>query len=230
MIFVAKNKLAVILCDQKTIIKIYLCIIMRKDFYIFRHGQTDFNSLGIWQGARIDVLLNEEGKKQAMALVKKICSLQLTNFYSSPLLRAVQTANILATQVRPWNPYPVTILHDLRECDFGACEGLSMDAAVRKYGNDFIQNFLSPTQKTWGCRFEQGESKDEVFTRVIKCLKRIFYSLTKDSNNRIGVVCHAGVISALQCGLDLQNVCYDNCSVLHLSYETETEKWTQIFD
>lgn len=216
---------------KKKLLQIYFCLIMRKkDFYIFRHGQTDLNVQGVWQGAKTDALLNEKGKEQALALAKKIGSLQLTHIYSSPLLRAVQTANILATASCSWKVYPVTIYQDLRECDFGICEGWTMEESKERYGADFVYDILYPTKETWEYRFWHGESKEEVFKRVNAALMQIFCTLTWESDDRIGVVCHAGVINALQCGLELKDVCYDNCSILHLSYEAESQKWCQIFD
>jgi broad specificity phosphatase PhoE len=202
----------------------------KKDFYIFRHGQTDLNVRGVWQGAKIDALLNAKGKEQAKELAKKVDLLQLTNLYTSPLLRAVQTANILATEIRNGMVDSVTILQDLRECNFGICEGWTMEKARERYGADFVQDILFPTQETWGYRFWQGESKEEVFKRVKRVLMHIFGSLLWEGYDRIGIVTHAGVISALQCGFGFKNVNYDNCSILHLSYEAESQEWCQIFD
>lgn len=202
----------------------------KKDFYIFRHGQTDLNVRGVWQGAKTEALLNEKGKEQALALAERIRSLQLTNLYSSPLLRAVQTANILATKSCSWKVYPVIIMQDLRECNFGMCEGWTMEKAEERYGQDFVHDILFPTQETWSFRFWQGESKEEVFGRVKGELIRIFCSLAWECDDRVGIVTHAGVISALQCGFGLKDVSYDNCSILHLSYEAESREWRQIFD
>ena len=201
----------------------------KKDFYIFRHGQTDLNVKDVWQGAKIDALLNEEGKKQALRLAQKIQPLQLTSLYSSPLLRAVQTANILATHSDKGCEAAITILQNLRECNFGQCEGWSMEKVHERYGADYVYDILFPTRETWGYRFWQGESKEEVFRRVKRALMNIF-NASLEYDNRIGVVCHAGVINALQCGLSLKDVDYDNCSILHLSYESESQKWCQIFD
>lgn len=203
---------------------------MKKDFYIFRHGQTDLNAQGVWQGCTTDALLNEDGKKQVKLLAEKIQPLRLTNLYCSPLLRTVQTANILATYPKNGHIYPVTILQDLRECNFGECEGLSMEDVYLKYGNDFVNKFLFPTKETWEYRFNGGESKKEVFKRVKNVLLRISGALTWSCYSRIGIVCHAGVISSLQCGLNLHHVSYDNCSILHLSYDSEKNEWAQVFD
>ena len=45
---------------------------MRKDFYIFRHGETDYNKEKRWQGSGIDAELNENGKKQAEKLIESL--------------------------------------------------------------------------------------------------------------------------------------------------------------
>ena len=202
--------------------------IMRKDFFIFRHGQTDLNAYGVWQGCATDAILNATGVQQAKSLAASVCSLRLTNLFSSPLIRAVQTANAIILGGYEW--LPVVIYQGLRECHFGEAEQLTFEQTEIKYGKDFVNSLLYPTKDTWNLRFPGGESKYEVFNRVMKCFSQIINSNLSLKNNRIGIVCHAGVISALECGLGLRNVSYENCSVLHLRYDTETEQFEQIFD
>ena len=69
---------------------------MRKDFYIFRHGETDYNAQKRWQGQGIDIDLNKTGLKQAEDLAEKMQHLGLEIIYSSPLKRARQTAEFVA--------------------------------------------------------------------------------------------------------------------------------------
>jgi len=203
---------------------------MKKDFFIFRHGQTDLNAQGRWQGCTTDALLNQKGKEQAEILRQTILSknLQLDKLYSSPLLRAVQTANIIADQ--DWHKLNYTVLHNLREGDFGECEGLTFEQSRQKYGNEFIDTFFNPTIDTWDIKFPGGESKHEIFNRVHTSLKYIFQINPWECDNRFGVVCHAGVISALKCGLNLKDVSCENCSILHLRYDADTKQFTQIPD
>lgn len=66
---------------------------MKKDLYIFRHGETDYNLEHRWQGCGLDAVLNENGEEQARKLAEKVLSLGMTVLYCSPLVRAVQTAN-----------------------------------------------------------------------------------------------------------------------------------------
>ena len=67
--------------------------------YLVRHGQTDFNKEGRWQG-RNGLPLNETGISQALALHEKLKDVKFDLVFSSPQERAVQTAEI-ATGITP---------------------------------------------------------------------------------------------------------------------------------
>lgn len=201
-----------------------------QDFYIFRHGQTDFNAQNRWQGSGVDAALNDKGKDQAQLLSLRIAQkhLMFTAFYCSNLLRAKQTADYVMSALT--NKLDYTVMYDLRECYFGECEGLTFDEVYQKYGQEFVDGFLFPTRDTWEKCFVGGESKKQVFERVYGCLMRILTANDLNKNNCFGIVCHAGVISALQCGLSLENVSYENCSILHLRFDEKTNQFIQIFD
>ena len=175
---------------------------MKKDLYIFRHGETDYNLEHRWQGCGLDAVLNENGEEQARKLAEKVLSLGMTVLYCSPLVRAVQTANKIAC--RSATELPIIILQDLREGDFGEVEGMTFDEVRARFGDTFVENVCWPSFDNWD----------------IVCKK----------DSVIGVVCHAGVLSALKCGLELKKTPNENCSVLHLQYDSETKKFVQIFD
>ena len=65
----------------------------RKDFYLFRHGETEYNRLGLRQGQGIDAGLNETGRLQAQKLAVYLEEKEIEVIYTSPLRcggRAVQ--------------------------------------------------------------------------------------------------------------------------------------------
>ena len=68
--------------------------------YIIRHGKTELNKAKVLQG-RSDFPLNEEGIRQAEEAAARLGDVTFAHVYSSPLSRAVQTAEIVAPQIRP---------------------------------------------------------------------------------------------------------------------------------
>ena len=68
--------------------------------YVIRHGQTELNSRGVLQG-RSDRPLNETGIAQARAAAERLRDIRFDRVYTSPLVRAVQTAQILAPDITP---------------------------------------------------------------------------------------------------------------------------------
>ena len=92
---------------------------MAKDFYIFRHGETELNRRRRWQGSGTDYDLTEDGVSQAEELSAKLAGKGIEVIYSSPLLRARHTAEIAARMLK----VPVKTEADLRECFYGEAEG-----------------------------------------------------------------------------------------------------------
>ncbi len=93
-------------------------MIIRKPFYYIRHGQTDWNVEGRFQGSK-DIPLNETGISQAHAAKNLMRGLPITHIYSSTLQRARVTADIVNEELN----LPITGMNALQECNFGVLEG-----------------------------------------------------------------------------------------------------------
>jgi broad specificity phosphatase PhoE len=87
---------------------------------LVRHGETDWNREGRWQG-HARTTLNQTGREQAAALAEQLAGTELDAVYSSDLPRALETAAILAAP-RGLLPIPEP---GLREIDVGSREGLT---------------------------------------------------------------------------------------------------------
>ena len=65
---------------------------MEKNFYLFRHGETEYNRLRLQQGQSIDIGLNIAGCEQARILAAALKEKQVEIVYSSPFKRVVEKA------------------------------------------------------------------------------------------------------------------------------------------
>ncbi len=104
--------------------------------YIIRHGQTELNNKKALQG-RSDHPLNDTGIAQAQEAAAMLQGIKFDAVYSSPLIRAVQTAKILAPELEP------IIDERLIEMDYGPYEGMDLQnlaPEVITFFSDFIHN------------------------------------------------------------------------------------------
>jgi len=98
-------------------------------FYIARHGETDWNRQGRWQG-QTDIPLNDTGRAQARDLGRRMGALGITHVHASDLSRARETAEIVARELgaRFAGAHP-----GLRERNFGILEGVSREEMVVRF-------------------------------------------------------------------------------------------------
>ncbi len=156
--------------NPMTTVRLYLC----------RHGETDYNRNNMIQGARIDPPINDLGREQAkrlgQVLSRTIMPHSTSNTKSpvlilhSPLLRAKQTAELVAEQIRHSSILPLvttttttTLLRplvSLAEVDFG---GVAEGAPVSQYRSELLALYTSWAVGNYQARMsEGGESGIEV--------------------------------------------------------------------
>jgi probable phosphoglycerate mutase len=96
---------------------------------LIRHGQTDWNLDGRMQG-RTDIPLNDTGRRQALAAASAFAAEPWDVVVSSPLVRARETAEILASELG----LPLGESYDdLAEQDFGAAEGTLVSELLTRW-------------------------------------------------------------------------------------------------
>lgn len=104
--------------------------------YIIRHGKTELNKAKVLQG-RSNFPLNEEGIRQAREAAERLGDVSFSCVFSSPLTRAVQTAEILAPHIKP------VIDERLIEMDYGPYEGADLThlpPEILTFFSDFVHN------------------------------------------------------------------------------------------
>jgi len=131
---------------------------------LIRHGQTDWNLEGRYQG-QSDVPLNETGLAQAGSLITKLNGHSFNAIYSSDLKRARQTAEPIAKLLG----LDVQIEPRLREINQGEWEGVLVDEIKARYAELWSQRTVDPAS----VRPPGGETVGEVAERVYAALDDI---------------------------------------------------------
>lgn len=171
--------------------------------YVVRHGQTDYNINGLFQG-RKDIPLNSVGIKQAEETAQKFKNISVDIILVSPLTRAKETAKYISnvTGIKP------VIEQDLIERNFGDMEG-------KPNREDCNIKMLLDYEKNYNiCNVEPIQS---LFKRVSDCLDKI---IDKYMGKNVVLVTHGGVAQAIDIyfhgfpeNKDLQSIALKNCEV-----------------
>ena len=145
-----------------------------------RHGATAWNEEGRMQGRR-DIALSLSGRNDVAGWSLPADIAQPIDWVASPLLRAVETAQLLAGAAPRIEPA-------LTEMDWGAWEGYSLDELQTRFGRDFERN------ESLGLDFRPpgGESPRDVAARVALWLESVV-----EQDGSIVAVTHNGVLRAL---------------------------------
>ncbi|MCS6938882.1 MAG: histidine phosphatase family protein [Roseiflexus sp.] len=156
-------------------------------FYIIRHGQTDWNLQGRWQG-KADIPLNDTGRAQAQRLAGHLHRrrIRFDAIYSSDLLRAWETATLIADRL---NLIPAP-LPALREIDVGAWSGLTRDEVITQY-HDLWERLHSGEDVPRG---GSGETFGQLYDRVVGAVEHL---VRERPGQTIALVTHGGPARAL---------------------------------
>jgi broad specificity phosphatase PhoE len=157
---------------------------------LVRHGETDWNRDGRWQG-HSDTQLNELGRDQARRVAAELDGADV--LYTSDLARARETAEIIAAALE----LEVRTDPRLRERSFGAWEGLTAPEIEERFADD-----LARWRVGEGAGATDAEPFDAFAQRVRGFLDE---ALARHPGETVLVVAHGGtirVIHALASGLD----------------------------
>jgi len=124
---------------------------------LIRHGENDYTKKGILPGRMPGVHLNDKGRAQAQALAEKLAQAPIKAVYSSPLERAVETAEPIAAALG----LEAAIRTGLIETDCGEWQGKSHKSLRRLKAWRMVQSTPSLF------RFPGGESFAESQGRVV---------------------------------------------------------------
>jgi len=180
--------------------------------YLVRHGTTDWNKEEIFRG-RLDCKLNETGQAEARALAEYFTDIPLQAIYSSPLSRAMETAQAVAeAKALQVVPHPEFI-----DIDFGEWQGLPLKEVREKYS----ELYRLWRERPEAIHFPGGENLARVRARAWEGLQKV---VRENPDKTALILSHRVVTKVLICtvlGLDdshFWNIQQDTTAVNCIEY------------
>lgn len=155
--------------------------------YLIRHGESVGNQKKIFQGIT-DLPLSENGKLQVAALAERMKDIPLDKLYSSPLIRAYQTAEA----VNRYHHLEIIVNPIFREISLGEFEGHSFDELEKTHPTELnlwkneLHNFA----------IKGGESMAEVYDRAKEAILNL---VSENEGKTIAVTSHGAFIRSAFC-------------------------------
>lgn len=197
--------------------------------FLIRHGETDLNQNGSYQGVKDDLGLNQKGIDQ-VKLLSEYFKQENICFHlclSSTLNRSVESLNIIRLNSR----LNCENIHSdlLREINFGRFDGLKKEDVVTSYP-DYFRNNKHGYYIGFCEKFPEGESMLEVYKRV----ERLFNSIHLDPDKNYLITGHNGVnkmIRSIMLDLDPEecmNISHEYNEIVKISIKNKDFKIIKI--
>lgn len=148
---------------------------------LVRHGENDWVKKQRLAGWIPNVHLNQNGRRQAEQVGRRLADLPIKGVYSSPVARCMETAEYIAGA----HGLELVVLEDVGEVRYGDWEGKKIKKLAKKKLWHVVQHYPSRI------RFPKGEALREVQFRAIQALEQLS---SQHENEMIVVVSHADVI------------------------------------
>jgi probable phosphoglycerate mutase len=150
-----------------------------------RHGETEWNSEGRFQG-HLNSTLNREGLAQAQALAERMSREPFDLLLSSDLGRALQTAGAVAMRTG----HEIVVEPRLRERRMGIFQGLTPQEVEQRYPEEYAR-FKS---RDPDYAIPEGESMRQLYQRSIACITEL---AERHTGLTLAAVSHGGVLAML---------------------------------
>ncbi|KRO00223.1 histidine phosphatase family protein [Companilactobacillus kimchiensis] len=189
------------------------------ELYFVRHGKTEWNLEGKYQGGHGDSPLLEESLHDITLLAKRMQDIVIDHMYSSPLPRAKTTAETLIKDLN--RQVPFSIVDGLREFDLGIMEGRKFSELENEMPEVIYAFRHQP--KDYDYSLIRGESFEQVAKRTTAAVEKIVAENKAQAN--IVIVSHgAALVTMIQSLLGTsvadirKNGGLSNTSLTHLQY------------
>jgi probable phosphoglycerate mutase len=162
-------------------------------FLLVRHGETDWNRQGKFQG-KIDVPLNETGKQQSRKAGEFLASVPIDSAITSPMLRPKETAEII---LGDRSDIQLQLQPDFREIGHGLWEGKLEAEIDRMYPGELEKWRTTPEV----VQMPEGENLQQVWDRAIAAWEDMVQQLSANGTKTYLVVAHDATNKVILCHL-----------------------------
>lgn len=153
---------------------------------LIRHGETEWNVEGRWQG-HADVPLNGRGRAQAEEVAQALSRTKIDAIYVSDLKRTMETAEPLARS----QGLELQVDTRLREIDQGEWQGLLVDEIQKRYAEEFRRRRENPLEVAP----PGGETALQVRERVLAAIQDI---LDRHAGQTVAIVSHGFALAVIR--------------------------------
>ena len=181
--------------------------------YLVRHGENWANISKEFSCRRVDYSLTPKGVLQARQTAEYFRDRDIHEIYSSPLKRAVETAEIIATSINR----QVVVMENFREINVGSLEGQPVSAELWAFHNKIVADWFAGRPET---TFPGGEDYVTLWSRMRAGVEQI---LAHKTGRNVIVVGHGGIFAStlkdLCCDVDvnwLRSSASHNCSLTEI--------------
>lgn len=200
---------------------------VRKTIYLIRHGETDYNRLGIVQGAGVDTPLNDTGRRQAEAFFRHHGKVPFDKVYISSLRRTKETVAHFTDL-----GLPTEVIPELNEINWGILEGKKPSPEISAL---FLETVRRWQEGDLDYAVERGETPRQLQARQAVGLQKI---LSRTEEKTILICMHGRAMRSFLClltGRSLDhmddfghsNVClyilHQHEDVFHVALDNDTE-------
>lgn len=187
------------------------------EIYIVRHGETVWNAKKLLQG-NTDIELNEYGRALAGETGENLENVHFDKIYSSPLIRAYETACL----IRGHRNIPIIRDERIRELCFGVNEGHNFKRLLVDESDPFHYFFEHPELYVAP---KQGESLEHICERAADFMSEVIEPQAKELE-RVMIVAHGALNKALMCHIKQHGIAdfwsgglQKNCNVIIVQYD-----------
>ncbi|MCD8223194.1 MAG: histidine phosphatase family protein [Clostridiales bacterium] len=184
------------------------------EIYLVRHGETVWNTVKRLQGST-DIELDEAGREAAGRTGEKLEKVRFDRIYSSPLIRAYETACLL----RGHRNIPIIRDERLREISFGVNEGRRAEEILADPDDAFRYFFTQPELYRAPA---EGESLEAVCARMAEFMREVIETQAAETE-RVMIVAYGALNKAILCHVKQHDISHywdgnlqKNCGIVIL--------------